>query len=213
MEGILIQTLFIVLMCPFKFPRISAHPQVLYSSTGPAFAMCKTILRFCCVDNKRFVNREFILMYGSQKSYKNSWQTFTWKNCCQRIFKWWTWSRGNEVVEKLYCICQCPEYGKMIRCNHPEYEYEWFHYDCVEISKVPRGKWSNCVWCNEKLLYINGGCKLHSAAHTINILSIVAYGFSRKHGFLVFLPGWLVNYSVTFCILLTFQWHDFITNN
>ena len=49
-------------------------------------------------------------------------------------------SRKNEGNEKLYCICQCPEYGKMIRCDHPECKYEWFHYDCVEISKVPRKK-------------------------------------------------------------------------
>ena len=56
-------------------------------------------------------------------------------------------SRENEGSDKLYCICQSPEYGKMIRCDHPECEYEWFHYDCVEIRKAPRGKWfcPNCA--------------------------------------------------------------------
>ena len=56
-------------------------------------------------------------------------------------------SRENEGSDKLYCICQLPEYGKMIRCDHPECEYEQFHYDCVEIRKAPRGKWfcPNCA--------------------------------------------------------------------
>ena len=56
-------------------------------------------------------------------------------------------SRENEGSDKLYRICQSPEYGKMIRCDHPECEYEWFHYDCVEIRKAPRGKWfcPNCA--------------------------------------------------------------------
>lgn len=56
-------------------------------------------------------------------------------------------SEESEDNEKLYCICQCPEYGKMIRCDHPECQYEWFHYECVQIRQVPRGKWfcPNCV--------------------------------------------------------------------
>lgn len=33
-------------------------------------------------------------------------------------------SRENEGSKKLYCICWYPEYGKMVRCDHPECEYE-----------------------------------------------------------------------------------------
>ena len=49
-------------------------------------------------------------------------------------------SEESEDSNKLYCICQGPEYGKMIRCDNPECQYEWVHYKCVGIRQAPRGK-------------------------------------------------------------------------
>ena len=39
----------------------------------------------------------------------------------------------------LYCYCQDKEYGKMIMCENPHYQYIWFHYDCVDIRRAHRG--------------------------------------------------------------------------
>ena len=46
-----------------------------------------------------------------------------------------------------YCICQGPEYGKMISCDNPQCQQEWFHYGCVGIRRAPKGRWlcPNCA--------------------------------------------------------------------
>ena len=55
-------------------------------------------------------------------------------------------SEESEDSNKLYCICRDLEYGKMIRCDHPECQYEWFHYKCDGIRQATRGKWF-CLNC------------------------------------------------------------------
>lgn len=46
----------------------------------------------------------------------------------------------------LCCTCNKPEYGKMIQCENPDCDLVWFHYDCVNIRRKPRGKWF-CSQC------------------------------------------------------------------
>ena len=44
-------------------------------------------------------------------------------------------------TEKVYCYCGKGEYGDMIACNNPDSTLEWFHYECVGITRCPKGKW------------------------------------------------------------------------
>lgn len=47
---------------------------------------------------------------------------------------------------RLYCICNEPEYGKMIKCESYSCPTEWFHYSCVDIKRKPRKAWL-CTQC------------------------------------------------------------------
>ncbi|OZJ03544.1 hypothetical protein BZG36_04170 [Bifiguratus adelaidae] len=49
--------------------------------------------------------------------------------------------------EPLYCYCQQVSYGEMVACDNDDCEIEWFHLGCVDLSKVPKGKWycNNCI--------------------------------------------------------------------
>jgi hypothetical protein len=53
--------------------------------------------------------------------------------------------------EKLYCICQSPHdtVSQMIGCDDKDCEYQWFHFECVDILIPPKGKWF-CSDCREK---------------------------------------------------------------
>ncbi|XP_036002672.1 uncharacterized protein LOC118565784 [Fundulus heteroclitus] len=48
--------------------------------------------------------------------------------------------------KKTWCICNEPEYGRMIKCDGELCPYEWFHYKCVNIRRKPRGQWF-CASC------------------------------------------------------------------
>ena len=51
---------------------------------------------------------------------------------------------NEQSSNEICCICQGPEYGKVIKCDHQECQHKWFHYNCVGIK---RGKWfcPNCI--------------------------------------------------------------------
>ena len=51
--------------------------------------------------------------------------------------------------EQLYCICNHPEYGKMIACDNSTCDIVWFHYACVNIRRKPKGKWY-CPHCKNE---------------------------------------------------------------
>uniref|UniRef100_A0A8C6TKY7 Uncharacterized protein n=1 Tax=Neogobius melanostomus TaxID=47308 RepID=A0A8C6TKY7_9GOBI len=50
-----------------------------------------------------------------------------------------------EVVEaggtNVWCLCKEPEYGRMIECGNTDCPTQWFHYECVNIRRCPKGKW------------------------------------------------------------------------
>jgi len=62
---------------------------------------------------------------------------------------------GNEVLdpantpvdknEPKYCYCNGFSYGDMISCDNPFCEKEWFHFQCINITTKPKGKW----YCRE----------------------------------------------------------------
>ncbi|KAI8369238.1 uncharacterized protein BYT42DRAFT_101548 [Radiomyces spectabilis] len=54
--------------------------------------------------------------------------------------------------EPLYCYCQQISYGEMVACDNADCEIEWFHLACVDLNKVPKGKW----YCNNCLAKMKG---------------------------------------------------------
>lgn len=43
--------------------------------------------------------------------------------------------------EPTYCICNRISYGDMIGCDNESCAIEWFHFDCVNLTHKPKGKW------------------------------------------------------------------------
>ena len=48
--------------------------------------------------------------------------------------------------EPIYCFCNYVSYGNMIKCDNPKCVKEWFHFHCVGLKNLPKGKW----FCSEK---------------------------------------------------------------
>ena len=48
--------------------------------------------------------------------------------------------------EPIYCFCNYVSYGNMIKCDNPKCKREWFHFHCVGLRNLPKGKW----FCSEK---------------------------------------------------------------
>lgn len=55
-------------------------------------------------------------------------------------------SLNNLSFQKLYCICNKPEEGKMIACDKDGCPITWFYFKCVNITRKPKGTWycPNC---------------------------------------------------------------------
>jgi hypothetical protein len=51
----------------------------------------------------------------------------------------------NELDENpnndLVCLCREPQYGKMVECHNPNCTTQYFHYECVNLRRCPKGKW------------------------------------------------------------------------
>lgn len=49
----------------------------------------------------------------------------------------------NENVENedVYCLCNGPEYGKMVMCDNPQCKRKWYHFACIGMKKAPQGQW------------------------------------------------------------------------
>lgn len=56
---------------------------------------------------------------------------------------------SDQDEEPLYCICNQPEYGKIIACDNPTSAILRFHYACVHIRRKPKGKWY-CPQCKNE---------------------------------------------------------------
>ena len=52
--------------------------------------------------------------------------------------------------EPVYCFCRQIAFGDMIACDNEECSIEWFHYQCVNLTKQPRNKWL-CPDCSRKM--------------------------------------------------------------
>ena len=58
---------------------------------------------------------------------------------------------GDEMEEEdepRYCTCDRVSFGDMIACDNEHCPTEWFHLECVDLNKIPRGK---AKWfCSER---------------------------------------------------------------
>jgi inhibitor of growth protein 4 len=45
------------------------------------------------------------------------------------------------VNEPVYCNCRRVAFGEMIACDNEECLIEWFHFPCVNLTKLPRKLW------------------------------------------------------------------------
>ena len=53
-----------------------------------------------------------------------------------------------EDYTKLWCYCNTPSYGEMIKCENEECAIQWFHFDCLRIRSAPKSKWY-CPTCQK----------------------------------------------------------------
>lgn len=56
--------------------------------------------------------------------------------------------------EKRYCYCNGVSYGEMVGCDNEECPREWFHLNCVGLTKAP-GKNGKCLSLRSEQLYAN----------------------------------------------------------
>lgn len=52
--------------------------------------------------------------------------------------------------EPRYCLCNQVSYGEMVGCDNPRCSVEWFHYECVNLTEAPKGKWY-CPQCTQSM--------------------------------------------------------------
>ncbi len=55
-----------------------------------------------------------------------------------------------DADDRKYCTCRSVSYGNMVACDNDDCPYEWFHWQCVGMTKEPIGKWY-CEECRVKL--------------------------------------------------------------
>jgi hypothetical protein len=48
-----------------------------------------------------------------------------------------------------YCYCQEGEHGEMVGCDNTDCPYQWFHLDCLNLTKPPKGKIWYCPDCRK----------------------------------------------------------------
>jgi hypothetical protein len=46
-----------------------------------------------------------------------------------------------DPYEPKYCMCNQVSFGRMIACDNPQCQIEWFHFACVKLEEEPKGKW------------------------------------------------------------------------
>ena len=52
-------------------------------------------------------------------------------------------------TDRVFCSCNRPKFGKMICCENINCKIGFFHYECVELKRRPKGTWF-CSECSSK---------------------------------------------------------------
>lgn len=58
-----------------------------------------------------------------------------------------------QQAAELFCFCRQVSFGEMIGCDHDSCRLEWFHFQCVGLTRKPKGKW----YCDECKIKIERG--------------------------------------------------------
>ncbi len=53
-----------------------------------------------------------------------------------------------EDMSRLWCYCNQPVFGDMVKCDNQKCTIKWFHFDCLRIRCPPKGKWY-CPSCRK----------------------------------------------------------------
>lgn len=69
--------------------------------------------------------------------------------------------QGN-ALEPRYCVCDNVAYGKMVQCDNDHCCIGWFHYACVGMTGIPKGKWY-CQACSEQMQRAGDLAAAHTA--------------------------------------------------
>ncbi|KAK9481300.1 hypothetical protein V1514DRAFT_323486 [Lipomyces japonicus] len=56
-------------------------------------------------------------------------------------------TRQSQTNPETYCICNDEAHGQMIACDNPDCSIEWYHLDCLNMKRPPKGKWL-CPQCS-----------------------------------------------------------------
>ena len=54
---------------------------------------------------------------------------------------------AGETLEPMYCICRQVAFGDMIACDNPDCRIEWFHVQCVNVSRATLPNTWLCAEC------------------------------------------------------------------
>ncbi|KAF1846069.1 uncharacterized protein K460DRAFT_417223 [Cucurbitaria berberidis CBS 394.84] len=54
-----------------------------------------------------------------------------------------------ESDDTKYCFCQRVSFGDMVACDNDNCQYQWFHWECVNIKEEPVGDWL-CPDCRKQ---------------------------------------------------------------
>jgi len=54
----------------------------------------------------------------------------------------------DEDDKNVYCTCRSLSHGNMVACDNERCAYEWFHWECVGLTKEPVGRWI-CPECKK----------------------------------------------------------------
>lgn len=84
----------------------------------------------------------------------------------------------DERDETLYCFCRKVSYGEMIGCDNEDCKYEWFHLDCVGLSKPLPQVWY-CSDCHARLNKGSNGAPLKKEEGGVDL---AATGRTQKEG-------------------------------
>lgn len=52
--------------------------------------------------------------------------------------------------EATFCFCQQLARSDMVACDNPGCPYEWFHMECVDLVRPPKGTWY-CPVCRDSM--------------------------------------------------------------
>ncbi|GAA5879432.1 hypothetical protein JCM1840_007038 [Sporobolomyces johnsonii] len=53
--------------------------------------------------------------------------------------------------EPTYCYCNRVSFGEMIACENDDCSREWFHLECVNLERAPKGTW----YCNDCIVELD----------------------------------------------------------